>query len=147
MIYLKHFVQLALVCVLPIFGMAQDCTLDIGGKNTNAIIELFQLNEAQISTMDSLRSALVVRQAGLEDQIHKLLNEQPQRTEAELIKLADKYKVLQQQMVEDAWECDKNFLSIFNPKQYQAYIALCNDANRNPIRIIPISYEEGVTPE
>jgi uncharacterized membrane-anchored protein YhcB (DUF1043 family) len=101
---------------------AQACTLDIGGNNTRTIIEVFQLNKTQIGVMETLRGELEIKTKDLENQIEKLLAEHPQSTEEELIKLADKYKVLQQKMVSASYESDKKLLSQFNPKQYDRYL-------------------------
>jgi aminoglycoside phosphotransferase family enzyme len=126
---------------------AQNCTLDIGGKNTETIIDVFQLNEAQIATMETLRGELAVETKSVEDQIEKLLAEHPQSTEEDLIKLADKYKVLQQKIVNASYESDKKLLSQFNPKQYERYLQLCKAAIRRPIAVIPKIYNDTIEPE
>ncbi|KAG1654413.1 Dihydroorotate dehydrogenase (quinone) [Nymphon striatum] len=38
--------------------MAQDCTLNIGGKNTEALVGVFQMNEEQIGQMETWRAEL-----------------------------------------------------------------------------------------
>ncbi|MBU3025457.1 hypothetical protein Q4603_17005 [Zobellia galactanivorans] len=120
---------------------AQNCTLDIGGKNNEAIKTIFQLNEEQISTMEALQGELEVQTKDIEGQIEKLLAEHPQSSEEDLIKLAEKYKVLQQQLVQAAYDSDKKLLSLFNSKQYERYLRLCNEAIRIPIKVIPKNYE------
>lgn len=126
---------------------AQRCTLDIGGKNTETIIEVFQLNEAQIETMETLRGELEIETKSLEEQIEKLLVEHPQSTEEELVQLAGKYKALQQKMVNTSYESDKKLLSQFNPKQYDRYLQLCRTAIRMPIEVVPKIYNDSITPE
>jgi len=122
-------------------GYAQNCTLDIGGKNSETIKTIFQLNKEQISTMEVLQGELSVKTKSLEEQIEKLLAQHPQSTEEDLIKLAEKYKALQQQLVQAAYDSDKELLSVFNMKQYERYLQLCNEAVRIPIRVVPKSYE------
>lgn len=128
------------LCVL--FGMifsvsAQDCTLNIGKKNTETIIKIFQLNEEQIATMENLRSELEIETKSIEDTVRKLLDAHPQSTPTELNVLADKYKVLQQKMVNVSKATDKKFITTFNERQYQRYLSLCNEAFRKPIQVIP----------
>ncbi|NHF57872.1 hypothetical protein FK220_000865 [Flavobacteriaceae bacterium TP-CH-4] len=134
-------------CFLPLMGWAQDCTLDVGGENFNAITEIFQLNTEQKATMETLRGELLVTNKAFEDEIQKLFDQHPQSTEEDLITLANKYKVLQQKMVDASWETDKILLSTFNPKQYQLYLDLCMEALRKPIKIIPVSYKDSIAPE
>lgn len=126
---------------------AQNCTLDIGGKNTKTIIDVFQLNEAQIATLETLRGELEVETQTIEDQIEKLLAEHPQSTEEELIKLAEKYKVLQQKMVSASYESDKKLLLQFNAKQYERYLQLCKAAIRRPIAVISKIYKDTIGPK
>ena len=126
---------------------AQICTLDIGGKNAETMGTVFQLNEAQRTILETLRGELAVETKSIEDQIEKLLAEHPQSTEEELMKLADKYKVLQQKIVKASYESDKKLLSEFNAKQYDRYLQLCNAAIRRPISIIPKVYNDSIDPE
>lgn len=126
---------------------AQNCTLDIGGKNAETLVAVFQLNETQLATLEFLQGELALKTKSLEDQIEKLLAEHPQSTEEELIKLADKYKVLQQKIVEACYESDKMLLSEFNAKQYERYLQLCQAAIRRPIAVVPMVYHDTIDPE
>ena len=76
-------------------GSAQDCTLDIDGKNAETIVTIFQLNETQTTTMEALRGELEIETKIIEKQIEKLLAEHPQSKEQDLIVMGDKYKALQ----------------------------------------------------
>lgn len=142
-----RFFFIAFFTMYSYMANAQNCTLDIGGKNTETIIDVFQLNEAQIATMETLRGELAVETKSVEDQIEKLLAEHPQSSEEDLIKLADKYKVLQQKIVNASYESDKKLLSQFNPKQYERYLQLCKTAIRRPIAVIPKIYSDTIEPE
>lgn len=126
---------------------AQTCTLDIGGKNAETMVAVFQLNEAQRARLKILQEELAVETKSLESQIEKLLADHPQSTEEELIKLADKYKVLQQKIVTASYESDKKLLSEFNAKQYDRYLQLCKAAIRMPIAIVPKVYNDSINPE
>jgi len=129
------------------FGHAQECTLDIGGKNYNTIIDIFQMNAEQQATLEKVRTELQVSQETIEAEIQKLFSSHPQSTQQELATLSDKYRVLKDKMVDSAWESDKKVLATFNPKQYERYLTLCSEALRNPIEIIPVSYKDSLTPE
>ncbi|HEA21310.1 MAG TPA: hypothetical protein ENH87_10365 [Pricia antarctica] len=126
---------------------AQVCTLDIGGKNAETMVRVFQLNEAQMMILETLQGELDVETKSLNEQIEKLLASHPQSTEEELIKLADKYKVLQQKIVKASYDSDKKLLSEFNPKQYERYLQLCKAAIRQPISVVPKVYRDSIDPE
>lgn len=128
-------------------GKAQDCTLDIGGKNSETIIKVFQLNETQKSTMEALRGELKIETKSIEDQIEKLLAEHPQSKEEDLITMGNKYKTLQQKLVQASWQSDKKLLATFNTKQYERYLELCHAAIRRPIAITPKIYKDSVKTE
>lgn len=135
------------VFFLSFSSYGQNCTLDIGGKNIDLIVKIFQLNEAQVQTMEELRAELEVNTKSVEDQIQKLFDEHPQSSPEELTTLAGKYKVLQQKMVEASFESDKKLIETFNEKQYLRYLSLCTEAFRDPIRIVPVSMEDSIDPK
>lgn len=143
-----------LFCVLLIasFGcfnvQAQlpDCTLGLGGKDTEVLSQVFQLNDEQLNSMAHLIGELQSRNKVMEDQIKELLNNHPQSTEEELITLAEKYKVLKDQMVALSNTYDRKLLGLFNEKQYQRYVSLCKEAFRRPL--VPLGrVETEVNPE
>lgn len=128
-------------------GSAQDCTLGIGGKNAEAMVTVFQLNETQIATMETLQGKLEIETKIIEEQIEKLLAEHPQSKEQDLIVMGDKYKALQHKLVQASYESDKTLLATFNTKQYERYLELCNAAIRRPIRITPKFYKDSIAPK
>lgn len=129
------------------YAVAQNCTLDIGGKNFEMISDIFQLNTKQQTLMESLRGEFEIEVKTIEEDIQKLFDTHPQSTEAELINLSDKYKVLKNKLVNASWESDKKLLESFNPKQYERYQRLCFEAVREPIRITPVQYKDSISPE
>lgn len=145
--HLKSCYLLLVLLLTTFFGYAQECTLDIGGKNYNTIIDIFQLNAEQQATMQKVRDELQLSQETIEAEIQKLFNSHPQSTQEELTTLSNKYKVLKEKMVDMAWESDKLVLETFNPKQYERYLNLCGEALRKPINIIPVSYKDSIAPE
>lgn len=143
----KAIYKLVLLLVSSYYASAQNCTLDIGGGKNEVVVGIFQLNEAQIATMERLGAELDLENKALEDDIKKLFIEHPQSTTEDLMTLADKYKKLQQKIVDAAMSKEKEFLSEFNEKQYQRYLLLCNEALRDPIRIVPVMVNDTLGPE
>jgi len=144
---LKSYCILFTLFLSASFCLAQECTLDVGGKNYTMIVDIFQLNTEQQATMEELRGALELTTKTVEEDIQKLFDSHPQGTQAELIKLSDKYKMLKAILVNASWESDKKLLETFNPKQYERYQNLCKEAYRKPIRITPVSYRDSIAPE
>lgn len=144
---IKILISIFAIFFFGISSNAQTCTLALGEKNSKIIIDVFQLNEAQIAILETLQGELAVATKTWDDQIEKLLAEHPQSTEEELIKLADKYKVLQQKIVTASYESDKKLLMQFNAKQYERYLQLCKAAIRRPIEVIPKVYNDSIVPK
>lgn len=126
------------------WGMAQDCTLDIGGKNADTLVQVFQMNEEQIGQMETWGAELNVEIKVIEEEIQKLFDNHPQSTPEELTTLAGKYKVFQQKIVDASKATDKKLLSIFNSKQYDRYLELCHEAIREPIQVVPLVLKDSV---
>ncbi len=126
------------------WGSAQDCTLDIGGKNSEILVKAFQLNEVQIQKMEAWSAELAVTNKAVEDDIQKLFDTHPQSTPEELTTLAEKYKTLQQKMVNASRETDKRLLTIFNELQYKRYLQLCTEAIRRPIKVMPVGVRDSI---
>lgn len=143
----KVVYALVLLLFLSFSSNAQNCTLDIGGNNAEVVVGIFQLNETQIATMERLAGELEIENKTVEDDIKKLLNEHPQSTTEDLMTLADKYRKLQQKIVDASLAKEKELLSLFNEKQYERYLVLCNEAIRDPIRVVPISIKDTIDPE
>ncbi|MEP3211376.1 MAG: hypothetical protein ABJN95_19475 [Maribacter sp.] len=146
--YSKIVVPFFVLLLFSFWGNAQDCTLDVGGKNTDILIKVFQMNEAQISKMETLAAELAIETKVIEDEIQKLFDDHPQSTPEELETLSNKYKVFQEKIVMASKATDKMLLSSFNEKQYERYLELCYEALRRPIKVKPISLTDTIsTPE
>jgi len=146
--YSKIVVPYFILLLFSLSGIAQDCTLDVGGKNTETLIKVFQMNEAQISKMEALRAELEIETKIIEDEIQKLFDNHPQSSTEELTTLSNKYKVFQEKIVQAAKATDKMLLSSFNEKQYDRYLELCYEAIRKPIKVVPVVLKDTVvTPE
>ena len=142
--YLK--ITVLFIALLFFFsGKAQDCTLDVGGKNTDVLVSVFQMNEAQVAKMEALGAELRIETKVVEDEIQLLFDTHPQSTQDELTRLSAKYKVLQEKIVMASKATDKMLLSSFNVKQYERYLELCNEAIRKPIRVVPVAIKDSNT--
>ncbi|MEB8344661.1 hypothetical protein OO010_01270 [Flavobacteriaceae bacterium KMM 6898] len=136
--WLKEGKAFVVIFFLFSMGIAQECTLGIGGRDAETIIQVFQLNAEQVAKMDELRSALDLETSPMEEQIKKLLETHPQSTQEELTELAVKFKVLESKIVQISRSYDQRLLALFNQKQFQRYIELCHEAVRTPLKIEPI---------
>ena len=128
------------------FGQLQDCTLDMGGQDSELIIKIFQLNEEQIGKMEAWRAELDIKNRLLQDQIAWLFDNHPQGTEEDLVNLSKKYNVLQRQIVSNSRTYDQMLLGAFNERQYERYIVLCSEAMRKPLPV-PDNFKSYVPPE
>lgn len=143
MVILKRFYALSAFLFVISHGNAQvhECTLDIGGKNSENVSEIFQLNEGQKSQLEELRKSYSLAYKTFEEQSQKLLDEHPQSTSEELTTLAEKYRALQEKITAASRQIDEELLSSFNQKQYNLYLSLCHEAFRRPIEVTPVIYD------
>ncbi len=145
--YSKAILTLVVTFFLFFSAGAQSCTLDIGGKDIDLIVKVFQLNEAQVETMEKLRAELEITTKTVEDDIQKLFDQHPQSSPEQLTTLAEKYKVLQQKLVDASYDSDRKLLETFNERQYERYLSLCMEALLDPIRVAPVQMGGVVDPE
>ena len=134
------------VFTMAAFGQRQDCTLDMGGQDSEMIITIFQLNEEQIAKMEAWRAELDLKNRALQDQIQWLFDNHPQSTEEDLINLSKKYNVLQRQILSNSKTYDQMLLGAFNERQYERYTILCNEALRRPLTV-PDNFKSNQPPE
>ena len=124
-----------LFCVRS-YSQVSDCTLDIGGKDSRLIIEIFQLNEEQQGLLEEWTAELRTRSEAIEEKIQKLLDHHPQSTEADLLNLAKKYAAHKDELMALSLKYDQKLLGVFNEKQYEFYKELCEEAVRRPLNPI-----------
>ena len=131
---LNHLFPILLFFVIfPSTGQTTDCTLGIGGKDTDTVIKVFQLSEEQLVQMEGWIQELKKSNEKIEEKIDDLLDEHPQSNEEELQILAAKFKVLRNEIIDNSKRCDEKLVGILNENQYKRYIALCNEAVRRPL--------------
>lgn len=121
--------------IFSVGSMAQseDCTLGIGGKDTDVIVQVFQLNAEQKIQMETWATEFTIQTGEIETQIQQLFDTHPQKSQEDLERLSEKYKVLKDELVASSREFDKKLIGLFNPKQYERYMSLCNEAGRRPM--------------
>ena len=130
----NYFVPVLLFFVFfTSFGQTADCTLGIGGKDTETIIKVFQLSAEQLVQMEGWILELKKSNEKIEEQINHLLDDHPQSNEEELQTLAEKFKVLRTEIITNSKIYDQKLVGIFNENQYKRYIALCEEAMRIPL--------------
>lgn len=112
-----------------------DCTLAVGGKDTEVIIQVFQLNEAQQEKLMNWIGELQLYHKEKVDEIRQLFDTHPQQTEEELQQLAAKYKGLRDEIEANSRAIDLKLIATFNQKQYERYMALCREAGRQPMAV------------
>tara|TARA_R110002051_G_scaffold316954_1_gene397400 strand:+ start:4688 stop:5107 length:420 start_codon:yes stop_codon:yes gene_type:complete len=133
--WLKKGKALIIFLFLCTIGAAQECTLGIGGRDAETIIQVFQLNVEQVAKMNELRNALDLETSPIEEESKKLLETHPQSTPEELTELAVKFKVLESKIVQISRSYDQKLLALFNQKQFQRYVELCYEVARTPLKI------------
>ncbi len=136
---MKNFVLTLIFCCTAGIAMAQtsECMLGIGGKDTETIIQVFQLSEEQIQKMEDWRAELAVANRAFQEEIRLLFDTHPQSTDEELQALANKYRVIKDRVLDNAREYDIRMLKLFNPRQYDRYLELCASAKREPYKVMP----------
>ncbi|MGB5481097.1 MAG: hypothetical protein WBM91_08470 [Eudoraea sp.] len=128
-----------------VLGQTEDCTLGIGGKDTETIIKVFQLNDEQRVQMESWIQELNKANEVIEEQIDVLLEKHPQSNKEELQAMAEKFKPLRAQIIANSKIYDQKLVGILNENQYLRYINLCNEALRVPLK--RLSSKEDLLPE
>ncbi len=114
---------------------AQKCILAISSENGQSAVEVFQLNEDQKKAFEIFKNEFKSEIDIQERQIKELLASHPQSNPDELLELAKKHEVLEEKMLETTIKYDVKLISLFNKKQYERYVLLCETANRAPLSV------------
>ena len=129
----QKFLLLLAFCALSIPAGAQQCTLGIGGRDTDVIIQVFGLSDQQQQKLQAWAEALEAENSPLEAQARTLLDSHPQSTLEELAALGQKYEQIKEAMLENARRYDRLLLGTFSERQYQRYAELCREVGRQPM--------------
>lgn len=134
---IKAFLFSLLTFGFWITGQAQqDCSLGIGATESDTIIQIFQLKEEQITKLEEFKAALEIETRLLDDERKNLFDTHPQSTPENLTELGVKYKVIEEKMKQVFEKYDYKLLAIFNEKQYQRYVTLCQEVSRLPLEVV-----------
>lgn len=133
----QKFLLLLAFCAVSPTVWSQQCTLGIGGPDTDLIIQVFMLDGQQQQKLHQWAEALEAENAPLEARVRTLLETHPQSTQEELAALGHKFEALKETMVENARKYDRLLLGTFNPGQYERYADLCHEVNRQPMAPLP----------
>lgn len=128
------FLLVTLVSVNTTTGQVRDCLLNIGGRDNQTIIQVFQLNELQRDKLDNWSKELDSITTETEARIAQLFDTHPQKTDKDMVDLATKYAALKEEFVGVTSRYDQKLISLFNERQYERYILLCAEAGKQPIR-------------
>ncbi|RAJ09223.1 hypothetical protein [Arenibacter echinorum] len=115
----------------------QECSLGIGATESDTIIQIFQLKEEQITNLEEFKAALEIETRLLDEERKNLFENHPQSTPEDLTALGAKYKVLEERMKQVFKKYDLKLLALFNEKQYQRYVTLCQEVSRLPLVVAP----------
>tara|TARA_R110000751_G_scaffold99265_2_gene192683 strand:+ start:518 stop:934 length:417 start_codon:yes stop_codon:yes gene_type:complete len=134
----KVFSTLILIVGFVISVQAQqECSLGIGATESDTIIQIFQLKEEQITNLEEFKAALEIETRLLDEERKNLFENHPQSTPDDLTALGAKYKVLEERMKQVFKKYDLKLLALFNEKQYQRYVTLCQEVSRQPLVVVP----------
>ncbi|MBU2904362.1 hypothetical protein KO529_06150 [Arenibacter algicola] len=114
----------------------QECSLAIGATESDTIIQIFQLKEEQITNLEEFKAALEIETRLLDEERKNLFENHPQSTPEDLTALGAKYKVLEERMKQVFKKYDLKLLALFNEKQYQRYVTLCQEVSRQPLVVV-----------
>lgn len=122
--------------IFSFLGYSQEeCILGIGGRDDETIAAVFQLNELQLEKLKNWSAELKVRNEILKDQAKYLLKRHEASSPEALKSVAEKYQGLLDSMKQNVRILDRRLLSVFNDRQYDLYIELCDQVMLRPIHI------------
>ena len=115
----------------------QDCSLAIGVTDTDTIIQIFQLKEEQITKLEEYKAALELETKFLDEERQNLFENHPQSSPEELTALGEKHRALEEKVKQVFLKYDLQLLALFNERQYNRYVTLCEEVSRRPLVVQP----------
>lgn len=141
-----HRVILIFICFTSFSLMSQsDCVLGVGITDNDVIAQVFQMNEMQKENLANSAAELKYRNEVLNNQLENIYTRHPQSTVEEINELAVKYRGVMDSMELIQTMIDKKVLSLFNQKQYELYLSLCQEASRSPYIVTPKVYVDSIS--
>ena len=142
----QKFVLFLYFWAVSLAASAQECTLGIGGTDTDLIVQVFGLSEGQQQQLQAWAAALEVENTPLEAQARNLLDTHPQSTIEEIAALGHKYEQIKETMIENARRYDRLLLGTFSERQYERYAELCREVGRQPMAPLAEDPKQGPPP-
>lgn len=124
------------IFLMPICAQ-QDCSLGIGITDTDILVQVFQLRPEQKARLEEFQAAVSKEIQLVDEEIETLFEAHPQSTPEDLIAFGTKHKVLEDRVKDIFRKYDLKLLALFNEKQYQRYISLCEEVSRQPLVAVP----------
>lgn len=115
------------------FGQQQECTLGVGGKDNEVIIQVFQLNQEQQQKLEEWSGEFLLIQKEHRDNVRELFDTHPQDTPSQLLQMSEKFALLKEELLTASRNIDRKLLALFNDRQYMRYIELCEEVKRRPM--------------
>ena len=115
------------------YGQMQDCTLGLGNKDTDVIFKVFKLSEEQQALAEAMAAEYRTNSRLIQDEVDLLFESHPQRTPEDLQRMAQKFDSLKIQLTAMSRSYDEKLVGLFNQKQYEVYLQLCNEVMRKPL--------------
>ena len=115
------------------YGQLQDCTLGLGNKDTDVIFKVFKLSEEQQALAEAMAAEYRTNSRLIQDEVDLLFESHPQRTKEDLQRMAQKFDSLKIQLTAMSRSYDEKLVGLFNQKQYEVYLQLCNEVMRKPL--------------
>ncbi|MBT8320066.1 MAG: hypothetical protein KJO90_00195 [Eudoraea sp.] len=131
----KYVIFLAFCLLVVIGSSAQiaECTLGLGGKDTEVIYQVFKLDDEQKAIAEALVASYQKDSRLIQEQVDHLFESYPQRTPEELQKMAKKFDSLKVELTNMSRNYDQKLVGLFNQKQYEVYLKLCNEVMKRPL--------------
>ena len=133
-----RYLRMVLLCsalLMPLmhFGQLQPCTLGIGTGDTEVIMQVFKLNEEQKLKAEEWAAEYQQHSRLIEEEVAQLFKSHPQQSPKELQDMALKYDSLRAHLVGISRGYDQKLIGLFDQRQYEVYVKLCNEVIRRPL--------------
>ncbi len=109
--------------------------LGVGGKDDETITKVFELTEEQQKNLRNWSAELKVRNDILKDKARFLMKKHEESSPEVLVTVSEQYKTIMDSMKQNVRMMDKRLLNLFNEKQYERYVKLCEQMSLRPIYI------------
>lgn len=123
---------LAWITLSGLHAQVAPCLLGTG-EDTETIIQVFQLNEQQQAQLQEWSLEVKIRQEDIAERAGGLIEAENGSGTTGLDSLATKYNALKKELLRVQADFDTRVLALFNEKQYQRYIQLCEEVDRAPL--------------